>query len=147
MRKLLGRIAVDTRGLRESRDFRLLTIGSVVTGLGTQAALVALPYQVYVTTGSAFLTGLLGGLGVAGTPVVGVEQTNARLSAIPAYASRGLSTVDDVDQRCRVGPNLGEALARPGCRLVGQTPRSVLAVAEHVAVGVEDVVDNLEEEP
>ena len=60
MRKLLSRIAVDTRGLRESRDFRLLTIGSVVTGLGTQAALVALPYQVYVTTGSAFLTGLLG---------------------------------------------------------------------------------------
>ena len=60
MRKLLSKIAVDTRGLRESRDFRLLTIGSVVTGLGTQAALVALPYQVYVTTGSAFLTGLLG---------------------------------------------------------------------------------------
>ena len=60
MRRLVGRIAVDTRGLRESRDFRLLTIGSVVTGLGTQAALVALPYQVYVTTGSAFLTGLLG---------------------------------------------------------------------------------------
>jgi MFS family permease len=60
VRKLLGRIAVDTRGLRESRDFRLLTIGSVVTGLGTQAALVALPYQVYVISGSAFLTGLLG---------------------------------------------------------------------------------------
>jgi MFS family permease len=60
VRKLIGRIAVDTRGLKESRDFRLLTIGSIVTGLGTQAALVALPYQVYVTTGSAFLTGLLG---------------------------------------------------------------------------------------
>jgi MFS family permease len=60
VRKLLGRIAVDTRGLRESRDFRLLTIGSIVTGLGTQAALVALPYQVYVITRSAFLTGLLG---------------------------------------------------------------------------------------
>jgi predicted MFS family arabinose efflux permease len=60
VRKLLGRIAVDTRGLRESRDFRLLTIGSVVTGLGTQAALVALPYQVYVISRSAFLTGLLG---------------------------------------------------------------------------------------
>src|SRR3954462_530269 len=60
MRKLIGRIAVDTRGLKESRDFRLLTIGSFVTGLGTQAALVALPYQVYVTTHSAFLTGLLG---------------------------------------------------------------------------------------
>jgi MFS family permease len=60
VRRLLGRIAVDTRGLRESRDFRLLTIGSVVTGLGTQAALVALPYQVYVISRSAFLTGLLG---------------------------------------------------------------------------------------
>src|SRR4051794_41804124 len=60
MRRLIGRIAVDTRGLKESRDFRLLTIGSVVTGLGTQAALVALPYQVYVISRSAFLTGLLG---------------------------------------------------------------------------------------
>src|SRR3954464_12644783 len=60
MRRLISRIAVDTRGLRESRDFRLLTIGSVITGLGTQAALVALPYQVYVISRSAFLTGLLG---------------------------------------------------------------------------------------
>lgn len=51
---------MDTRPLRESRDFRLLTAGSLVTGLGTQATLVALPYQVYVITGSAFLTGLLG---------------------------------------------------------------------------------------
>jgi MFS family permease len=60
VRRLLSSIAVDTRALRESRDFRLLTLGSVVTGFGTQAALVALPYQVYVTTRSAFLTGLLG---------------------------------------------------------------------------------------
>jgi MFS family permease len=60
VRRLIGKIAVDTRALRESRDFRLLTIGSIVTGLGTQAALVALPYQVYVITRSAFLTGLLG---------------------------------------------------------------------------------------
>ncbi|MEA2421497.1 MAG: hypothetical protein QOF55_596 [Thermoleophilaceae bacterium] len=51
---------MDTRALRESRDFRLLTIGATVTGLGTQAALVALPYQVYVISHSAFLTGLLG---------------------------------------------------------------------------------------
>jgi MFS family permease len=57
---LLRRIAVDVRPLRDSRDFRLLTIGSIVTGLGTQAGLVALPYQVYVVTRSPFLTGLLG---------------------------------------------------------------------------------------
>jgi MFS family permease len=56
----LSRIAVDTRPLRESRDFRLLTAGSLITGLGTQATLVALPYQTFVVTNSAFLTGLLG---------------------------------------------------------------------------------------
>ncbi|MEA2468679.1 MAG: hypothetical protein QOJ57_2805, partial [Thermoleophilaceae bacterium] len=60
MRRLISKIAVDTSALKESRDFRLLTIGSTVTGLGTQAALVALPYQVYVISRSAFLTGLLG---------------------------------------------------------------------------------------
>jgi MFS family permease len=65
VRRLISRIAVDTRALRESRDFRLLTIGATVTGLGTQAALVALPYQVYVISRSAFLTGLLGAVELA----------------------------------------------------------------------------------
>src|SRR3954447_26390604 len=51
---------VDLEPLRASRDLRLLVLGNFVTGLGTQAALVALPYQLYVETGSAFLTGLLG---------------------------------------------------------------------------------------
>jgi MFS family permease len=55
-----SRIAVDVQPLRESRDFRLVTLGAVITGLGSQAALVALPYQVFVITGSAFLTGLIG---------------------------------------------------------------------------------------
>jgi MFS family permease len=54
------RFAPDLEPLRASRDLRLLVLGNVVSGLGTQAALVALPYQVYVETGSAFLTGLLG---------------------------------------------------------------------------------------
>ncbi|HWI75141.1 MAG TPA: MFS transporter [Baekduia sp.] len=58
--RLLSRVAVDTSPLRESRDLRLLLAGELVTGLGTQAALVALPYQLYVETRSAFLTGLLG---------------------------------------------------------------------------------------
>jgi MFS family permease len=58
--RLLSRIAVDVAPLRSSRDLRLLIGGELVTGLGTQAALVALPYQLYVETGSAFLTGLLG---------------------------------------------------------------------------------------
>ena len=60
MLSLLQRLAVDITPLRASRDLRLLVLGNVVSGLGTQAALVALPYQIYVETGSPFLTGLLG---------------------------------------------------------------------------------------
>src|SRR6185312_4684751 len=54
------RLTADLTPLRASRDLRLLVLGNFVSGLGTQAALVALPYQLYVQTGSAFLTGLLG---------------------------------------------------------------------------------------
>src|SRR5437762_9877029 len=60
LRRAAMRLTADTTALRESRDLRLLVLGNFVSGLGTQAALVALPYQLYVQTGSAFLTGLLG---------------------------------------------------------------------------------------
>jgi MFS family permease len=56
----VARIAVDLTALRASRDLRLLTIGQACSSLGTQAALVAIPYQVYVLTDSAFLVGLTG---------------------------------------------------------------------------------------
>jgi MFS family permease len=58
--KLLRNLATDIRPLRASRNFRLLMLGGLITGIGTQATLVALPYQIYVRTHSAFLTGLLG---------------------------------------------------------------------------------------
>jgi transmembrane secretion effector len=54
------RLAINLDALRESRDFRLLAGGQIVSGLGTQAALVAVPYQVFVLTHSAGLVGLLG---------------------------------------------------------------------------------------
>jgi MFS family permease len=56
----MARIAVDLTGVRESRDLRLLTIGQAASALGTQAALVAIPYQVYSETHSALLVGLTG---------------------------------------------------------------------------------------
>jgi MFS family permease len=58
--RLLKRIAVDVTPIRESRDFRLLAIGQVFSGFGTQAALVALPYQIFVISRSPTLVGLLG---------------------------------------------------------------------------------------
>jgi Transmembrane secretion effector len=54
------RFAVDLTAVRESRDLRLVLIGQALSALGTQAALVAVPYQVYVLTHSAALVGLLG---------------------------------------------------------------------------------------
>jgi MFS family permease len=60
MLALLKRIAIDIAPLRHSRGFRLLIIGETISNLGTQAALVALPYQIYVLSHSAALVGLLG---------------------------------------------------------------------------------------
>src|SRR6201994_2931155 len=56
----MARVTVDIGVLRESRNLRLLVIGELFSGLGAQAALVAIPYQIYVLTHSAALVGLLG---------------------------------------------------------------------------------------
>lgn len=56
----LPRLTADLTPLRASRELRLLVLGNFVSGLGTQAALVALPFQIYTQTHSPLLTGLLG---------------------------------------------------------------------------------------
>jgi MFS family permease len=53
-------LRLDLTPLRHSRDLRLIVLGGFLSGLGSQATLVALPYQVYVQTHSALLVGLLG---------------------------------------------------------------------------------------
>lgn len=50
----------DLSPLRRHRSFRLLWFGQLVSSAGTQIRLVALPYQIYVLTGSVFHVGLLG---------------------------------------------------------------------------------------
>jgi hypothetical protein len=45
-----------------------------------------------------FLTGLLGGLSVGGTTVVGAEDAATQPSTVPSFLKRAISTVDDVDQ-------------------------------------------------
>jgi predicted MFS family arabinose efflux permease len=54
------RVTVDLGVLRDSRNLRLLILGELFSGLGAQAALVAIPFQVYLLTRSAALVGLLG---------------------------------------------------------------------------------------
>jgi MFS family permease len=74
----LPRIAADLTPLRASRDMRLLVAGTVVSGLGTQATLVALPYQLYVETRSAFMTGLLGAVEIV--PLVSMSLFGGALA-------------------------------------------------------------------
>ena len=57
---LLAALTPDLTALRRSRDFRVIEIGAIVASLGAQAALVAIPFQVFVLTGSTALVGLIG---------------------------------------------------------------------------------------
>jgi MFS family permease len=54
-----GKILVDTTPLRESRDFRLLFIGQLISTLGTQLTVVAIPYQVFRLTHSSLQVGAI----------------------------------------------------------------------------------------
>jgi MFS family permease len=59
------RLHPDLSPLRESRDLRLVIGCEFAASLGSQATLVALPYQLYVQTHSALLVGLLGAVELA----------------------------------------------------------------------------------
>jgi predicted MFS family arabinose efflux permease len=54
------RAAVDTGPLRSSRDFRLLWMGQLVSLIGRQITVVALPFQVFRLTNSSLAVGMLG---------------------------------------------------------------------------------------
>jgi MFS family permease len=80
----LPRLAPDLTPFRDSRDLRLVVIGDLISGLGAQAALVALPYQLYIVTHRAFLVGLLGAV---------------ELAPLIAMALLGGAIADRVDRR------------------------------------------------
>ena len=58
----MPRLFVDTRPLRESRNFRLLFFGQFVSLLGSNLTVVAVPYQVYHETHSSLWVGLASGI-------------------------------------------------------------------------------------
>ena len=55
-----GRLLVDLGPLRHSQAFRRLWAGYLVTTLGSQLTVVAIPYQVFRLTHSSFDVGLVG---------------------------------------------------------------------------------------
>ena len=56
----MPKVFIELRPLRESRQFRLLYLGQIVSSIGTGVTVVAAPYQVYVLTHSSLMVGLLG---------------------------------------------------------------------------------------
>jgi MFS family permease len=58
--RLVRGIATDVTPLRVARDYRLLWSGNLVSTVGRQITLVALPYQVYLLTHSSLAVGAIG---------------------------------------------------------------------------------------
>jgi len=81
---------VDLGPLRDSREFRLLWIGQLISMTGRQVTVVAIPYQIYVLTGSTLAVGLLGL--VQAVPLVLAAREIARdpKVLIAAQPTRGL---------------------------------------------------------
>lgn len=53
-------LAVDATPLRTSREFRLLWLGQLISLVGRQVTVVALPLQVFLLTGSSLAVGMIG---------------------------------------------------------------------------------------
>src|SRR3954447_5714585 len=99
-------------------------LGDFVTAVGTQAALVALPFQIYSLTHSAFLTGLLGA---------------AELVPLMAMALWGGALADRYDRRRLLlvvqGGLVAGASALAVVTLAGSPPLPVLFVLAGVMAG------------
>ncbi len=77
-------LVVDVEPLRRDRDFRLLWLGQLVSGAGRQVTVVALPYQLYVMTGTPLAIGAL---------------ALVQLVPILAFSLGGGAVADAVDRR------------------------------------------------
>jgi MFS family permease len=119
------RIFLDTAPLRLDRDFRWLWSGQVVSGIGNQITRIALPYQVYVLTGSTLAIGLL---------------SLSQLIPILVFALGAGSLADVVDRR-RLLMATQTALAACSLALVvlavrGSPPVIVLYAIAAIAAGL-----------
>lgn len=80
----LHRIAVDIEPLRVHHDFRNIVAGQLINSLGSQITQIALPYQVYVLTGSPIA---IGGL------------ATVQLVALLSFSLMGGAIIDSVERR------------------------------------------------
>jgi len=121
----LARVLVDTAPLRLDRDYRWLWTGQAINGIGTQITRIALPYQVYVLTGSTLAVAAL---------------TAAQLIPILVFALGAGSVADAVDRRklllaTQVGL-LACSAALVGLALMGDPPLIALFAVAFAAAGL-----------
>lgn len=90
-------LLLDLEPIRRDRDFRLIWLGQLISGAGRQITVVALPYELYVLTGTSLSVGLL---------------ALVQLVPILAFALGGGAIADAVDRRrLLIVTQLGLALA------------------------------------
>ena len=118
-------ILLDVEPLRRDRDYRFLWTGQVISGIGRQVTVVALPFQLYVLTQSTLAVGLL---------------ALVQLVPILVFALGGGAIADAVDRRrLLVVTQLGLALASAALFVLAATPGAPLAgyyVVAFVAAGL-----------
>ncbi|HEY8846713.1 MAG TPA: MFS transporter [Candidatus Limnocylindrales bacterium] len=83
-RRGVRRLFLDTAPLRLDRDYRWLWVGQAISGIGNQVTRLALPYQVYVLTGSTLAIAAL---------------TAVQLVPILVFSLGAGSVADAVDRR------------------------------------------------
>jgi len=109
-RRALGSVAVDIGLLRRRRDFGLLVLGQTVSGAGSMATFVAVPFQVYELTGSSLAVGLLGVAEFA--PIIALALVGGALA--DAFDRRRLVQIAEVGAAIAAGGLLLNAtLAHP----------------------------------
>jgi MFS family permease len=122
------RLFLDTTPLRRDRDYRWLWSGQVVNGIGNQITRIALPYQVYVLTGSTLAIAAL---------------TFFQLVPILLFALGGGSLADVMDRRrLLMATQAGMAacsLALVLLALTGNPPILALFVVAFFAAGLSAV--------
>jgi len=65
-------LLLDLAPLRQDREFRLIYLGYLISGIGNQATRLALPFQLYVLTGSTLSLGLLAFIQLVPMIVIGL---------------------------------------------------------------------------
>jgi MFS family permease len=119
---LVRRSVMDLSPLRESRDFRLLWIGDLISHTGQHITVVALPFQIFQLTGSPLAVGLIG---------------LAQVGPLVAFALIGGAIADRYDRRrlliiSQLG-SMAASLILVGGAMAGEPPIWLLYLAAAIS--------------